>query len=108
MFIHEYEYEYEYESKDKEFTNALNELMELIEDVAPHIHENEYLKGCNNLKILHNLRYKNEKKNVSQNTYSRLHLFFPPHPQLSLIFLTGMWILCFIIVFLFLLIVPKS
>jgi len=99
MFIHEYEYEYE--SKDKEFTNALNELMELIEDVAPHIHENEYLKGCNNLKILHNLRY--EKKTIYQNTYPQLHLFFPPHPQLSLIILTVMWILCFIIVFLFIL-----
>ena len=76
--------------KEKQMTNALNELLELIENVAPHIDENEYLKGCNNLKILHN--YKNNEK------YSL---------EISLCFFIMLWILSIIVIFSFMLVAPN-
>ena len=43
----------------EKYNNAFNELLELIEDIAPHIEENKYLKVCNNLKLLYDLKDKN-------------------------------------------------
>ena len=48
----------EQREKSEEFINALNELLEFVEDVVPHVKENEYLKACNNLKTLNELRSK--------------------------------------------------
>tara|TARA_R110002124_G_scaffold155159_1_gene322298 strand:- start:4 stop:498 length:495 start_codon:yes stop_codon:yes gene_type:complete len=41
------------------FTNSLNDLLDFVESVIPHIKENEYLKACNNLKVLNDLREHN-------------------------------------------------
>ena len=76
--------------KDKDFTNSLNELLELIEHIATDIDENEYLKACNHLKKLHD--YKNNEK------YSF---------EISLCFFIILWILSIIIVFSFLLLAPN-
>lgn len=42
--------------RSEQFTGALNEILDLIEDIIPHINENDYLKACNNLKLLNDLR----------------------------------------------------
>tara|TARA_Y100000389_G_scaffold204546_1_gene257889 strand:- start:3331 stop:3633 length:303 start_codon:yes stop_codon:yes gene_type:complete len=76
------------DNEDKQFINALNELLELIESISPHIDENEYLKACNNLKILHN--YKDNKKYfIQQQNIS----YFPHYPQMSLWFMSILWML---------------
>lgn len=49
----------EQQEKSVQFINALNELLDFVEDVVPHVKESEYLKACNNLKIL------NETRNVN-------------------------------------------
>jgi hypothetical protein len=38
------------------FTNSLNDLLDFVESVLPYIKENEYLKACNNLKVLNDMR----------------------------------------------------
>tara|TARA_Y100000389_G_scaffold200460_2_gene240950 strand:+ start:13707 stop:14204 length:498 start_codon:yes stop_codon:yes gene_type:complete len=43
------------QKKSEEFIHALNEILELIENVLPHIDEGEYLKACNNLKLIHDI-----------------------------------------------------
>tara|TARA_Y100000768_G_scaffold388678_1_gene386087 strand:+ start:400 stop:894 length:495 start_codon:yes stop_codon:yes gene_type:complete len=48
----------EQREKSEEFINALNELLDFVEEVVPHVKENEYLKACNNLKTLSELRNK--------------------------------------------------
>tara|TARA_B110000285_G_C15120287_1_gene616688 strand:+ start:276 stop:770 length:495 start_codon:yes stop_codon:yes gene_type:complete len=48
----------EQREKSEEFINTLNELLNFVEDVVPHVKENEYLKACNNLKVLNELRNK--------------------------------------------------
>ena len=122
MFAHEREYEYEfvvtddmfadefiYKVDDKQVIKALNELMELIEDVVPHIDENKYLKGCNNLKILNDLRY--EKKNLVQDTRRhQLHYFFPTYSRLNVIFFTfaALWVICFTITFYLFCFIPSN
>uniref|UniRef100_A0AB39JCT4 Uncharacterized protein n=1 Tax=Florenciella sp. virus SA2 TaxID=3240092 RepID=A0AB39JCT4_9VIRU len=90
------------DNEDTQFTNSLNELLELIENISPHIDENEYLKACNNLKILHN--YKDNKKYfIQQENIS----YFPHYPQMSLWFMSILWVLSFVVVFLFLLLAPN-
>ena len=49
----------EQQEKSVQFINSLNELLDFVEYVVPHVKENEYLKACNNLKIL------NETRNVN-------------------------------------------
>lgn len=44
---------------NEKYNNAFNELLNLIEDVAPHIEENKYLEVCNNLKLLYDLKDEN-------------------------------------------------
>ena len=39
-----------------EFTNALNELLDFVESVLPHINEQEYIEQMNNLKKLNDNR----------------------------------------------------
>ena len=38
------------------FTKSLNDLLDFVESVLPYIKENEYLKACNNLKVLNDMR----------------------------------------------------
>ena len=49
----------EHKANAIEFTKSLNDLLDFVESVMPHIQENEYLKACNNLKILNDLRDNN-------------------------------------------------
>ena len=42
-----------------EFTKRLTDLLDFVESVIPYIKENEYLKACNNLKVLNDLREHN-------------------------------------------------
>jgi hypothetical protein len=42
-----------------EFTKTLTDLLDFVESVIPYIKENEYLKACNNLKVLNDLREHN-------------------------------------------------
>ena len=39
-----------------EFTKTLTDLLDFVESVIPYIKENEYLKACNNLKVLNDMR----------------------------------------------------
>lgn len=80
------------------YTKALNELLELVEEQAPHMSENDYLKGCDNLKIIHQFIY-DETNNIEdiQNS-TQTSVYNSPHPQLNFIFLVLLWVVSFLIV----------
>lgn len=44
------------QDKSIAFTNALNEMLDFVETVLPHINEGQYLEACHNLKVLNDNR----------------------------------------------------
>lgn len=66
------------QEKSLAFTSALNELLEFVEEVLPHINEGQYLQACNNLKALNDNRsviqhVERLMETVRQNEVTRAH-----------------------------------
>jgi hypothetical protein len=80
------------------YTKALNELLELVEEQAPHMSENEYLKGCDNLKKIHQFIYHETNRFEDMHDSAQASLYNSPHPQLNLIFLLLLWVVSFLTV----------